>query len=312
MPDPVLLCDLGGTHARLGLLQDGQISNMEKFRCAEFDDHLSLFASYNDRHHVQPPSIAVAAAGAHFRDHIPSGFRANSKIGKEMLEDGGYHDPLIMNDFEASAYGAIQYPPQKITLLHAGSPDPSENTQCFIGPGSGLGCAHIHRFGEDIRVRLNFGAHQRPAAATEEQHALILAVQKTQDRAVIYEDFACGRGLHKLYRHVTGRDIAHVDEIFNDRNKPGHQTILRLFHEFLGLYIQDIMISSHSFAGVILHGGLLDYMIEQGVFDFNIVQHMMQQNYVPVVAEAIATTPVSYIGDTFLALYGLKYMLELK
>lgn len=312
MPDPVLLCDLGGTHARLGLLQDGQISNMEKFRCAEFDDHLSLFAFYQEKIGSTPGSIAVAAAGAHFRDHIPSGFKTNSKISLQMLEDAGYKNPLIMNDFEASAYGAIQYPQQQIKILHAGSPDPSENTKCFIGPGSGLGCAHIHYFGDDVRVRLNFGAHQRPAAATEEQHALILALQKTQDRAVIYEDFTCGRGLHKLYRHVTGRDLAHVDEIFNDTNKPDHQTILRLFHEFLGLYIQDIMIASHSFAGVILHGGLLDYMIEHNVFDFETVQRMMRQNYVPVVAEAIANTPVSYIGDTFLALYGLKYALELK
>jgi glucokinase len=312
MSEPVLLCDFGGTHARLGILKDGNILHKEKFKCADFDNHADLFAAYQEKQGFQFSRIALAAAlGAHINQTYPSGFRKNSKLSSAYLTSCGFSETYILNDFEAVAYGVIDYNFSPEGTLHAGNPDSSENVKCIVGPGTGIGFAFLHALPDRAYVQtIPNGGHVYPCAVSAEQHDILLSLQSKLDRALIYEDVACGRGFCQLYKFFTGRELDHPDKIIQSPEEPVHQDILRLFHEFLGLLLVHLVTTGNAFGGVVLNGGMIDYLSGAGLFNFKTVHHMMLQNFTPNILQQLKDTPVYYINDTYLALYGLKYIVE--
>jgi glucokinase len=175
-----------------------------------------------------------------------------------------------------------------------------------IGPGTGLGCALLLQQGQQPLIRETFGGHLRPSPATPEQADLIFELQKNHNQAIIYEDLASGKGLKNLYAHFKESPLQDPDILIAHSEDKDHEKILRLFHEFLGLYIQNILISTHCFSETILCGGLLDYLYENNLFDFQTVKKFIDQPYVKIVQTSLKNTPVSYINDTYLALYGLQ------
>ncbi len=309
--DPILLCDFGGTHGRLGLLKNGEILHMKKYRLADFEEHLSLFEYYQEEMDIEFKEIAIAAAEAHSEVHYSSGFQSNSKISQDYISQGGYKLKIFLNDFIASAWGVTQSNVGQISLKE-GRTFADKKIKCFTGPGTGIGCAFLVPSSDGGYNILSgsHAAHIRPCFVTEEQRDIIEAIQSTLSRAVIYEDIACGRGLEKLYHIFTEETLIEPSVILDNPEDSLHAHILRLFHEFLGLYLQNTIVPVQAYGGVTLHGGLLDALYERDLFDFKTVNEMMCQPYVDIVAESLTDTPVTYINDTYLALHGLKNYLE--
>lgn len=310
MANLTLLCDLGGTHARLGLLEGDTIQAQQKFRIADYQTHNDLFDEYLTQQNSAPLSIMIAASDCHMEGSNPSGFVADSKLSESGLRTLGFSNIAFFNDFEASAWGAAACPQEKLSVWRPAESDFPESEHCLVGPGTGLGTAFF-RPAPVLCVRPHdFGANMRPCAVTAEHHELLQDLQAQQKEAVTYEDIASGRGLKKLYQLFVGEELQDLDDLLS---RPDHEvasTILRLFHEFLGLYIQNLMISAHAYGGIVLHGGLLDVLVETKVFDFDQVFHMVDQPYLPVVRSALRQTPIFYLNDTYLALKGLKALAQ--
>ena len=305
----IILCDLGGTHARLGCLEGNEIHSLTKYKIADLQNHAELFNSYRNIYTLKTKDLAIAASACHTQDSYPSGFIENSKITPDSLNKCGYALHAQLNDFEASAWGAAFYTGQ-VETLHKGKNDLAP-LECLIGPGTGLGCAFMDMHGPSPYIAASWpGGNMRPCFATEEQKDVITALQNINKTAIVYEDLASGRGIEKLYHLFSpDADFPGVPAIIGNPSMDIHAKILRLFHEFLGLYIQNTVVTVGA-GKVILHGGLLDYLVEKDCFDFKRLHSMVTQPYVESLAQYLIDLPIYYIQDTYLALHGLKSYLQ--
>ena len=307
--DPILLCDFGGTHGRLGLFHEHKIQHLKKYELDKFKTHIDLFRAYRSDIDLDFKHIAIAAAGAHTSNVFQSGFQENSKITESYFAEHDLNLHVLLNDFEASAWGVLSDQNKEI-ILRKGDAVHDAEMSCLIGPGTGLGCAYIQQKGNMINVIGTHGGHMRPSPATHEQHVILQALQETKSEAVIYEDIASGRGLKLLYRLITGHELESIYQILETPTAPHHTRILSLFHEFLGLYIQNVVVTAKAYKTIYLTGGLLDIIYQAGLFDFDKMETMINQKYVSTIEAALKSTPIIYIDDTYLALHGLKKYLE--
>ncbi len=307
--EPMLLCDFGGTHGRMGLYNEGKIEHLKKYQLAEFDTHIDLLDIYKEQTNTSFSDIAIAAAGAHIRSDFPSGFRKDSKIDHAYFKKNSYNLIICMNDFEASAWGTLDRQ-KKHTILRKGQPDPDSLNELIIGPGTGLGCAYIQFFNNNRHILSTHGGHMRPCALTEEHYEILKELQHLKKQAVIYEDIVSGRGFELLYQLFRSDKLQNTHDILDAPHDPVNAKILKLFHEFLGLYIQNSAVSCNAYHHVYLTGGLLDIIYQYGLFKFDRVENMINQPYVDVVKQSLENMPVTYINDTYLAIYGLKQYLE--
>lgn len=307
--DPILLCDFGGTHGRLGLFLEEEIHHLKKYELSNFATHIELFKTYQNETDVTFKKIAVAGAGAHFSKVYPSGFQQNSKISQDYFAEHGFELLFALNDFEASAWGILS-DQNKEQILRDGAGKDDGHISCLIGPGTGLGCAYVSEQNNIVHVIPTHGGHMRPSPATKAHCEIVSKLQSEKDEAVIYEDIASGRGLKQLYKLLKGDELKNVYQILDQPDDPVHKEILAYFHDFLGLYIQHCVVTVKSYKGIYLTGGLLDIIMKAGVFDFSRVENMINQKYVSTIEAALKNTPIIYIDDTYLALYGLKKYLE--
>ena len=311
MIQPMILCDLGGTHARLGCLEGGNIHSLAKYKIATIQNHAALFHLYKKEYNLNISHLAIAASACHTHESYPSGFIENTKITQGFLNKHGYTLHAQLNDFEASAWGAAFYTgPTKV--LHKGNNDLAP-LECLIGPGTGLGCAFmdIHRPSPYIFASWP-GGNMRPSFATQEQKDIISGLQNLSNTAIVYEDLASGRGIEKLYNLLCpDSPFPGVQVIIENPATDVYAKILRLFHEFLGLYIQNTAVTVGA-GKITLHGGLLDYLVEQNCFDFHSLHNMVVQPYVTSLEKHLTDLPIHYIQDTYLALHGLKSYLQHK
>jgi len=151
------------------------------------------------------------------------------------------------------------------------------------------------------------------AAALRDEHELIIrTVQclKQKDTIPVFENFVSGPGLYNIYKALcmiggkapiaesTGALLAEAD----NQDVRG---ALRLFHEFFGLFAQVVVVSGHAYGGLYLTGGVLENLVEAGLFDFKHFEKFFVLQGVESVTEALASTPVVRITDSALAMKGL-------
>ena len=95
------------------------------------------------------------------------------------------------------------------------------------------------------------------------------------------------------------------------RADPMAAAALRLFHEFLGLFAHNALVTGHAFGGVYLDGGLTQHLAAQGAFDRETFLAYMTLQAAEVVQDKIDSTPVFIINDPFVALQGLSELVRM-
>ena len=168
----IVTVDIGGTHARFAIAtiaDDGTITLGEP-ETLHTDDHASFQTAWEDvrksRGGKLPDAIAMAIAGPVGGDVIR--FTNNPWIIRPALvkEKLGVARYTIVNDFEAVAHAVARAPEDQ--FLHLTGPDrplAESGTLSVLGPGTGLGVAHlVEQHGGD-------GAHALEREAVFDQHA---------------------------------------------------------------------------------------------------------------------------------------------
>ena len=307
--------DIGGTHVRFAVAEKNSLINSRKLAVGDFANLGDALKSYCAESGVKNQGrLLIALAARRYDGGIWRFGNNNDWIIDEHAPAPGWDIGLIENDFRASAYGAVFLSDDKLEILRKGKP--SLDPRVILGPGTGLGNAYmIPLKDKSWHVQETFGAHMLAASLTDEQHDILKLVKRLRggDHIVIPENVASGSGLPVLYKAVClyggkTHEIKTVEELLKRKDDPFVIQTLRLFHEFLGLFAHNAVVTFHAFGRLYLDGGIIHRLYEADLFDFQMFSQFMVLNPVPVVKDRLETIPVSLVNDPYVALHGLLGM----
>lgn len=269
MTQEIVTADIGGTHARFVLAEiQGQ-------RCVALGDAITLktedFASLQAAWEEfcqqaggrVPRHISMAIAGPTRGDIIR--FTNNPWVIRPSLiaEQLGVDSYCIVNDFEAVGHAVAQLGGQYFETLCGPAVDlPREGVISVVGPGTGLGVAHIWRGEGDYRVQAAEGGHMDFAPLDSIDDA-ILAHLRRRHRRVSVERVVSGPALADIYQTLSaleGRAMAvEDDKLIWTRGLDEVDSLaaaaIDRFCLSLGAVAGDLALA-HGAGGVVVAGGL--------------------------------------------------------
>ncbi|MET0251576.1 MAG: glucokinase, partial [Novosphingobium sp.] len=194
--------DLGGTHARFALAKvaDGKVIELGEPVTLKTAEHASFQLAWEDFGRLAgaplPRAAAIAIAGPVTGDVIR--LTNNPWIIRPALiqEKLGVDTHVLVNDFAAVGHAVAQAECEH--FVHLSGPDiplPVEGTISIVGPGTGLGVAHLWRGGKGAyRVQATEGGHIDFAPLDAIEDALLARLRK-RHRRVSVERVVAGPGI---------------------------------------------------------------------------------------------------------------------
>ncbi|MEO8780263.1 MAG: glucokinase [Rhodanobacter sp.] len=279
-PDqPFLAADVGGTHARIGLVSgraDGErpisVLHYHRYGCADWDSLTAMLQDFVAQLALTPHAAAaaglcgcaVACAGYVLNDEIVNGNLPWPVSISAIREGLGIERLAVINDFEAVAYAA-QFIDAGTTrsIIEAAQPKLG-GPRLVMGPGTGLGSAVLLPGHPRAQV-LATEAGQISLAPGNEREIEVLRLLGRDRPHVSVEDALSGPGLLKLYRalcELRGAaprwlTPAEVTAAAMEGHDPSAVETLDLFCGLLGSFVGDLALLYGASGGVYLAGGIL-------------------------------------------------------
>ncbi len=268
---PLLAADIGGTHARLGLVcgsrrgQQVSVLAYHKYTCAEHAGLEGIVRDFLARHaHERVTRGALACAGyaidgVVINDNLP--WRVEVDALRQSLH---LTDLALLNDFEAVAYATQYLEPTRGVALSSAAAPARKGPQVVVGPGTGLGSAVLLP-GDDRPTVLATEAGQIALAPGNELEADVLRVLARTGEHVSYEHALSGPGLINVYQALCRLDgvTATLDspeavtEAARAADDPQARRALDVFCALLGSFTGDLAMLYGAAGGVWLAGGIL-------------------------------------------------------
>ena len=262
--------DIGGTHARFALASigaGGTIALGEPMTLAT-SDHASLNTAWADfagrLGGGVPRAAAIAIAGP------VTGEIVRMTNNSWVLDTGALDTQLgldavtVINDFGAVAHAVARAAPAD--LVHLAGPDrplPATGTISVIGPGTGLGVAHLRRLGDKTyHVQATEGGHV-DFAPVDRIDDIILARLRDRHRRVSAERVVSGPGIVEIHHALAALEKRPGEEL-DDRtiwergladSDPLCAAAVDRFCQSLGSVAGDYALA-HGAAAVVIAGGL--------------------------------------------------------
>lgn len=267
----IVSVDIGGTHARFSIAtahDDGTITLGEP-ETLHTEDHASFQTAWEDFRGRMggslPPRVSMAIAGPVGGDVIR--FTNNPWIIRPALvkEKLGVEHYCIVNDFEAVAHAVARVgEDQFIHLTGPEKPLAPTGRLSVLGPGTGLGVAHLYREPDGIyRVSATEGGHIDFAPLDQIDDAILARLRKRHTR-VSAERVVSGPAISDIYQAlaaIEGKPTADEDDIaIWTRGQDGSDSLAAAavdrFCMSLGSVAGDIALAQGGFGGVVIAGGL--------------------------------------------------------
>ena len=266
----IVAVDIGGTHARFALAEvdAGKVIKLGEAVTLKTAEHASFQTAWQEFHRMNgaplPPATAIAIAGPVDADVIK--LTNNPWIIRRSMvcEKLNVDTFVIVNDFGAVGHAVAQAGPEH--FHHLTGPDQvfaPEGTLSIIGPGTGLGVAHVARTGGAYHVQATEGGHIDFAPLDAIEDAVLARVRKRYRRVSI-ERVVSGPGLVDLYETlaaIEGRAVQQYDDkTLWQMGMSGEDSLAAAavdrFCLSLGSVAGDITLAQGGFAGVVIAGGL--------------------------------------------------------
>lgn len=271
----VVVVDIGGTHARFAIASigaDGAISldEPETLHTADHASFQTAWEAFRTRKGgTLPPAVSIAVAGPVGSPGKPNPvirFTNNPWIIRPALipEKLGASDYTIVNDFAAVAHAVARADDSQ--FLHLAGPDVPlgrDGTISVLGPGTGLGVAHLYRSGQHYRVQATEGGHIDFAPLDTIEDAILTRLRQRHLRVSV-ERVVAGPGIVDIYEALAaleGRSLPELDAItIWGLGTSGEDSLAAAavdrFCLSLGSVAGDLALAQGGFAGVVIAGGL--------------------------------------------------------
>lgn len=273
-----LAADVGGTHARIGLvaqqLGDAHpvtVLEYQRYACAEWPSLTAVLKDFVERVGVvgQVDQCAVASAGYVLGDAIVNDNLPWPVSIRDIRTSLGIDRLAVINDFEAVAY-ATQFLTRADTvpIIDTDAP-PMVGPVLVMGPGTGLGSAVLLP-GQPHATVLATEAGQITLAPGNEREIEILRLLARERAYVSFEDALSGPGLRNLYQaicHLRGQAAtlllpSDITDAALVRSDEAAVEALDVFCGLLGSFVGDLALLYGARGGVFLAGGILPQIRE--------------------------------------------------
>jgi len=276
---PFLAADVGGTHARIGLIQPTpgpagrgaklSVLHYRKFACADYANLHDILREFTDS--VDGPvarHACIACAGLLRGDDLINAnlpwrvsiSRLRSELQLERV--------ILVNDFKAVAYAAhFQGVAQSSLIAGSGAIDPTQ-PRLVVGPGTGLGAAVLIPGETRPGILATEGGHAALAARSELELEILRHLGHGS-RHVPNEQIFSGPGLLTLYRtlcvlraaHVQFESPARITAAALARSDAIAVEAVDIFCAWFGSLIGDLIMTLGAYGGVYLAGGVLPQIL---------------------------------------------------
>jgi glucokinase len=267
--------DIGGTHARFALAEVaagrvralGEPVTLRTADHASFEEAWAAFGTALGEPLPRAASIAIAGPVGAPTDASEWVIRFTNNpwtirpalLGEQLRID---HHSLV-NDFAAVGHAVAQTGPEH--FAHLCGPDvplPEHGTITVVGPGTGLGVAHVWRGAGSYHVQASEGGHIAFAPLDAVEDALLARLRERHGR-VSAERVVSGPGLAEIYQTLAaldGRAISqHDDAALWRLGTSGEDQLaaaaVARFCQMLGSVAGDIALAQGG-TSVVIAGGL--------------------------------------------------------
>ena len=266
----IVAVDIGGTHARFAIaeVQDGRVIDLGKvvtLQTAEYGSFQTAWQEFKRLNGASlPRAVAIAIAGPVDADVIEltnNPWIIHRSMVCEKLDVENF---VIVNDFGAVGHAVAHAGAEYFQYLAGPEQDfAQEGTISIIGPGTGLGVAHLWRQGSNYHVQATQGGHIDFAPLDAIEDAVLARLRKRYGRVSI-ERVVSGPGLIDLYETLAGIEGRAVQQ-YDDKTlwhmgMSGEDSLaaaaIDRFCLSLGSVAGDIALAQGGFAGVVIAGGL--------------------------------------------------------
>ena len=266
----IVAVDIGGTHARFAIaeVQDGRVIDLGKavtLQTAEYGSFQTAWQEFKRLNGASlPRAVAIAIAGPVDADVIEltnNPWIIQRSMVCEKLDVDSF---VIVNDFGAVGHAVAHAGAEHFQHLTGPEQDfAQEGTISVIGPGTGLGVAHLWRQGSNYHVQAAQGGHIDFAPLDAIEDAVLARLRK-RHRRVSIERVVSGPGLIDLFETlaaIEGRAVQQYDDKtlwqmgISGEDRLAAVAIDR-FCLALGSVAGDITLAQGGFAGVVIAGGL--------------------------------------------------------
>ena len=276
---PFLAADVGGTHARIGLVVGSadvrrpiSVLHYHRYSCADWSGLTAMLQDFVGQLAGTPHAAAqgnlrhcaMACAGYVLDDAIVNENLPWPVSIREIRDGLGIQRLAVINDFEAVAY-ATQFIEASETRSIIDAVKPASTGPVLVmGPGTGLGSAVLLP-GQPRAQVLATEAGQISLSPGNEREIEILRVLARERPYVSFEDALSGPGLLKLYRalcelRVSPAHLLTPAEITGAAlagNDAAAVEALQVFCGLLGSFVGDLVLLYGARGGVYLAGGIL-------------------------------------------------------
>jgi glucokinase len=261
--------DVGGTHARFARATVGddggiKLGEVSTLKTGDFVSLQTAWDAYRDRAGgTLPPAAAIAIAAPVSAETVRMTNNSWTFRPAALPAQLTVDRVTVINDFGAVAHAAARAPDE--AFLHLAGPDgplPATGTISVIGPGTGLGVAHFHRFDGGYHVQPTEGGHVDFAPVDAIDDAMLLRL-RSRHRRVSAERIVSGPGIvaiHEALAAYEGRTIEELaDTAIWDAGLANRDNLavaaVERFCQALGSVAGDYALA-HGAAGVVIAGGL--------------------------------------------------------
>ncbi len=270
-----MVCVIDGDNVAFAMVGDGgelKANSVRQFRTSDFPTFTDALQNYTRANQIEtgtlPLGLAVAGVA---RGDIISLANCRWYISVSGIRAFLGHDPLILNDFAATAWSLAALEPRQMKAVGVVPPRPVAPGRTFIviGTGPGLGMATLIVRDDGSAVVLESeGGHGSFAPQSERDDALLAYLRRKCGGHVSCERLVSNAGLQNIYSWLieqSGRNgsAPPADQIISAalRGDAMAKETAEIFAAALGSFAGNGVLTTGAWDGVLLVSPVLRQML---------------------------------------------------